>query len=845
MIACPRHGGSTKWIAAIAMAAQAALATAQTSTSDEQLDSLLSPQHASISETSTATAQEQTSGSERRDAQKPRAQPSQADPSAKEGQVLQVITVQPLSKASAEQPAPDQPRARGIIEEIIVTAQRKSESLQDVPMAISAFSADQLERAGIESASDLTIMTPGVQIGSGYGNALVYMRGIGNNIVVAGSESSNAFYMDDVYYADASGVLTSFNNVERIEVLKGPQGTLYGRNATGGLIHIITPDPQLGPLLNVKLGYEDYETIKGSLYATGGLSEALKASLAVNIAHQGEGYGRNLTLDKEILFIEHQNYRAKALWEPTESDRITFAGSYFRNTGDMGLQGTVYPGRRSITDATYSGPHNSQAGRLADHLTEAEDVSLRWEHYFDNGMTLKSVSAYRGVNYLVRDADGDEGELPVLFFGFLKDQQSFQQELLVQGDVDWLDRLLSYTSGVFYFNNDGLFATPVTALPTNDLLTSTPGLALIASLLWPVTDTAQVAIDQYARTKTQSLAAYSQADYQLNERNTLTAGLRYTLDWLEEETGESFIGVPGGSAQGQSSYGQLTWRLAVKHNFTDQWMAFASFSRGYKSGQYNGVGDGSYLALGSDIQQGLQNLAGRASPQAVRPEILDAYEVGSKATMLNGSLQLGLNAFFYDYQDLQITTVYLATPSLRNAAQAKIYGAELELVWSAPVPLGQLLLHGNAGLLENEFTDFPDCNFWSYTPVIVIGAGTASTQNCTGNELPFAAPYNLTVGLDYVTPSVVGGQLGASVTYYRNGGYFLGAENVMLQKPYNAVSAELSHTLRDDRMRMRVYGKNLTDERVWTFCSANNFASNCRAGPPRTVGFELEYTWGS
>jgi iron complex outermembrane receptor protein len=762
------------------------------------------------------------------------------DPGLAEQPLLDTIRVD--SAEEQRQPlATRKPRTSGVVEEIVVTAQRKAESLRDVPMAISAFSADQLESAGVESTDDLTALTPGLQIGSVSGSALVYMRGIGNINVVTGSESSNAFYLDNVYYAESSGVMTSFSNVERVEILKGPQGTLYGRNATGGLIHVITPAPQQEFLMNGKLGYESYDTKKGSFYITGGLQDSLSASFAANVTDQGRGYGRNLTLDEEILFVETQNYRAKLLWEPGASDDITLTGSYFRNPGDNGLQGSNYPGHRSLSGATYSGAHNSQAGERLHPRTDATDVSLVWDHAFKNEMLFKSISAYRDVDYLVANSDADDGALDLARYDFSKDQYSFQQELLLQGGFDLLGRSIDFTSGVFYFENQITFGLPL-VIPVPSLVDSILDVNLLEPLLGSTALGSTVMVDQYSRTYAESIAVYSQVDVELTDRDTLTVGLRYTHDQLGEDVSEFFNGIPGGTAEGESKYGQLTWRLAFRHHFADAWMAFASFSRGYKSGLFNGVGDGSYLALLSNLQTGIGNIVGTTTVEPVRPELLDAFELGTKTTLLDGGLQLGANLFFYDYQDLQITTTAVVTPNLRNAAQAKIYGVELESVWAAPVPLGDLLLNGNFGYLENEFTSFPDCNFWR--PIPVVGGNLAAAADCTGNRLPYSSKFEVTLGVTYTTPYVLGGHFGLAVNYYYNDGFFLNTENTQVQDAYNTVNAELSYTFLDERARLRAFGRNLTDERVWLFCSLNNFASSCRARPPRQVGVSVEYTWG-
>ena len=186
------------------------------------------------------------------------------------------------------------------IEEIVVTAQRRAENMQDVPISVSAMSADTLEALGAVDVLDLAATAPGLYVGRQLGSPLIYLRGVGTTSTQGGQESPTALYVDGIYYAELPGLNFSFNNIERIEVLKGPQGTLFGRNATGGLVQIITKDPSHDPSLEVGVSAANYQTFGGKLYGTTGLGDNLAVDIAFVGNDQGEGWGENLTVMSQL-----------------------------------------------------------------------------------------------------------------------------------------------------------------------------------------------------------------------------------------------------------------------------------------------------------------------------------------------------------------------------------------------------------------------------------------------------------------------------------------------------------------------------------------------------------------
>jgi iron complex outermembrane receptor protein len=778
--------------------------------SEDDLDALLSGESEQMSDTSFP------SGGPNRANSAPADDQQSAD-------ILETIPVEPRGRSEPE-PGVGRPTAGRQIEEIVVSAQRKAESLQDVPIAINAFTEKGLERAGVDSTDDLTYVTPGLQFNVTLGNVQVFLRGVGSVSAAPGNEPSIATYVDDIYYASTAGALTSTDNIERIEVLKGPQGTLYGRNATGGLIHLITPEPQEEGLLKLKLGYQSYDTWLGSLYASGGLSDRLKASISAKVHDQNRGYGRNQYRDTEVQFVEYQNARAKVVWEPTDSDRFVLAGDYYNDTSDAGLASTTFPGTYSVGVSSYPGsPYDTTVSDNIAKRTTASGGSLKWEHSFGDGLVFKSISAYREVYFASTDFDLDGGSLGLLVADFTKTEDTLQQEFLLQGAYGAFE----FSAGVFYLTYQSDYPHRVVAatdlilpnLPLNLLnlpidLPLQPGVAGVE------------AVTRNAFPKTESYAAYGQVDFAFTDKDTLTLGARYTIDEQSFKAQETFAGVLPFEVEGEERFAEPTWRLALKHAFSIDHMVYGGVNRGFKSGGYNASAGAS------------------SGVNSIDPELLDAYDIGYKGTLLDGLMQISANAYYYDYQNLQVTLFQGISARSINAAKAEIYGAEVEGLLMVPVPVGDLMLNLNYGYLSSEYVEFKQCEVVTPLPFPVGGNLVNNNGDCSGNQLMNSPEHEMTLGASYSMPvGFLDGTVGFGATYYRSSGYFYLPDNARKQPAFNMVSAEVWYAFRQDKARVRAFGSNLTDELVWGSVVRSLFDTQGRARPPRTYGISLEFTW--
>jgi len=232
------------------------------------------------------------------------------------------VLANPVGVLAAPDPAP----AVDEVQEIIVTAQRRKERLQDVPIVVSAFAGDQLEAAGVQSTLDLAAVTPGLEFGTQAAYGQPFLRGVGTVANGPGVESPVALYVDGIYYGAMIGSVLTLNNIEQVEVLKGPQGTLFGRNATGGLIQITTKDPTQKFGGYVDAGYGSYNTATGDLYVSGGATHSVAADLSVHYQDQGTGFGRNAFTNSEVNKTKDLSVRSKWVFTPSDATSIKLQG---------------------------------------------------------------------------------------------------------------------------------------------------------------------------------------------------------------------------------------------------------------------------------------------------------------------------------------------------------------------------------------------------------------------------------------------------------------------------------------------------------------------------------------
>ena len=724
------------------------------------------------------------------------------------------------ARAQAEAPQPDMGAERSTgadeasggssiaVSDIVVTARRRNELLQDVPIAVSAISGEQALRTGINNTESLSLMTPSLDVGKQGGFAVTpFLRGVGTDLLAAGSESPVAVYVDDVYFGSPNGTIFELNSIESVQVLKGPQGTLFGRNATGGVIQVQTKNPSFEPALEMMAGYANYDTVSGSLYGTTGLSDTLAVNLAASGSKQNDGFGHSLLTGRDTLRQWNWNVRGKILWQPTDATRFLLSGDYSDLKTDMGMQFSVAPGTISSSGATFGGAFNTRADGSDFTKVRQGGISLRIDHEasFAN---LVSISAYRStkLQYL-QDLDG--GPLPFQTLSLKSPTKTFSQEIQVQSKED---SELKWIIGGYYFHSKGAYApAKLSGLFVTFLLP--PGLPPFDTLGWNNSQTLN------------SLSAFGEATYEILPKTRATLGVRYTRDAYDYDLQGVFLAGPGLPTvpfpplppfKTKQAFPKLTYRAILDHDFTPDIMGYASYSRGFKSGGYN--------------------LSGASSPQVlfqpVEPEILDAYEVGLKTRSFNGALTLNLAAFYYEYSNLQVSVVRIAGGFVENAAAAEIKGIDLDFI-ATPAP--GLRIAGGLGILDTEYTSFP--NGPTFTP-LPGGGNLPGAADLTGNRTVRSPKLTFSIAPSY-TFGTSAGEITLAASYYHNSGYFWDSANRLRQPSYDLVNASISWDSLDRRWGVRVWGKNLIDDRYFVYGQTEANKDGIAHAPPRTYGFTL------
>lgn len=686
--------------------------------------------------------------------------------------------------------------------EIIVTAQRREERLQDVPIAISAFDAEQLVTSGINSTIDLAVITPGLQFGTQAAYGQPFLRGVGTTGTGPGVESPVALYVDGVYYGSMIGSIVTFNNVDQVEVLKGPQGTLFGRNATGGLIQITTKDPSHSLQGTFSSGYGNYQTATGDLYLTGGLTRELAGDVAVHFQNQGRGFGTNLFTGTEVNKTFDFSIRSKWLWTPVERMSARLSIDYqhqdFRQAY-VPAPGTVPPG-----DVPYTGDPQGLNGIFdPDGRIDQGGVSLLAK-YDLGGIEVISTSAYRKSDVFVM-FDGGLTRDPnsVLDLKINEKHTQFTQEFHLtstgQGKLKW--------AAGFYFYDADARSDPLVITTLGAFGPAPNGINNIFVS---------------SRQKTRSLAAYGQATAEILPMTNLTAGLRFTAERRKFAISQTLADFTGLQTQipeltGNKTFKKLTWRLSLDHRLASNSMVYASYNRGFKAGGFN-----DYIT----------------PPQIYKPETLDAYEVGAKSEFFGRRFRANAALFYYNYNNIQAVEYPLGVEIIRNAARARLYGVDFD---AEAVISPSLTVTAGFEYLHHRFTSFPDATI----ALPLAGGGTEFTRgDAKGNRLGLAPDFTLSVGLAYTLPPAIVpthlGSISAYANWHHNDGFFAEPENRLRQSAYNVVNGRLVWALHDNLTKLILWGNNLT-QAVYTVALASQDTGDFAIyAPPRTYGIKVE-----
>lgn len=589
----------------------------------------------------------------------------------------------PATEAEASEETSQTANTAAGIDEILVTAQRREERIQDIPVAISAFGSEQLERQGITDISAVAPRVPSFYFGSfGATRPQLYIRGIGTRSFDPGSESSVGVFVDDVYLGRASGSFASLRDVERIEVLRGPQGTLYGRNTIGGAINVITKSPTPNFEGQVEAGVSNYNGY--NIFGAVGGPVTSNGTVQFRVAawrDYREGYLTNLTTGTTFQGIDNKGGRAKLAFEPSSAVRIELTAEYITDGDEAAFAGfnrgsgpivnpltgvrtpanpsAIFLGAAGRTPIVNPGGNGGFVSRDPTLDREAQTYIARGE--FDLGFaSLTSITGYRKLaTDESRDLEGSSRS--VLDQLGRERSKQFTQEFRLASDPDGalsFGGALDWVIGGYYYHDKSLRI---------DTFLLGIDSAVRAAAGTPATD---VTIADF---ESDSYAAFGQATLHIGDELDLTAGARYTRDEKRAiQSGTTtdaapLIAVPF-TVDNSAVYTSFDPRLVVTYKFTPDINVYASYSTGFKSG-------------------GFQYVPFAASQANVlfRPEGITTYEIGLKSEFMDRRVRFNLAAFKYDYTNLQVSRIVdlgggVAASLIDNAASSKVKGVDVEIV---------------------------------------------------------------------------------------------------------------------------------------------------------------------
>lgn len=728
-------------------------------------------------------------------------------------------------------PAQD-PAAASQLDEIVITAQRRSENLQTVPVTVSAFRAETLQALSIKSTIDLPQAVPGLSITRTLAGANSFLRGVGSTNSGTTSETQVAVYIDGLYLPNSASAVFGFNNIERIEVLKGPQGTLYGRNTTGGLISVITRDPGRVRSFDVSATYANYDTVGLNFYGSTPLTDTLSVNLAATYTDQADGWGRNVVTGSENFTLTDKGLQAKLLWEPSGKTRVTLRGFYDHVVTDQGVLAAVYPGSVGADGTPYQGERRTADARDGYVDQEQKTISLKIEQNLGFA-ELTSITGYiNSITEIYSTQNGIPGA-PVtgrsaVYQNILGNDKTFSQELQLSSLRG--DGPLKWIVGAFYYHDDLDFYG-----------------AVFGTCVGAVCAGAPVPQRGYSYPTIRSSSVYGEGTYDFNDATRLTLGLRYTSDHkaisgyneplpgrpnsvavlpatIVLRPGDAYAGNPTG-IDPDVNFSKVTYKAVLSHDFAERIHGYLSYNRGFKSGGFNPT---------------------VYNNPASQPEVLDAYEVGVKSEMFDRRLRLNVAGFYYDYQDIQLRTTAPPAPPgatiLFNAAGAEIKGVDVD--FNALVT-SRLLINGGFELLDAHYVDFPGGTCVNPRPIggAILGGTVSTPCDLSGKRVVSAPKVSFNLGVTYTVDTSVGAFALAANDGYKSRFYW-DPDNRLSQEPYHLLTASLTWTSKDERYSAQAFVKNLGDSYYYSSGSEGAAGTDVYVpGTPRTFGLTLRYRY--
>jgi iron complex outermembrane receptor protein len=694
------------------------------------------------------------------------------------------------------------------LSEITVTAQRRSESAQSVPITINVMTAADIQSKGLIDSNSLSGTVPSLNI-STQGPQMYTLRGVGTTGTGIGSEQSVALYLDGVYLYDPWASTFPLNSVQRIEVLYGPQGTLFGRNTTGGVIQYISRDPT-EDTIQADVGYANYQTTTMQLFAAHKFSDVFAADISMDYRNQGQGWGFDtLQPNEKYDFNDFLSVQTKAVFTPSDATKVTGL-FWLTNSKTSGLNTQPMSGMPAIDGITYNLARYQYVANTQDSDHEKSylgylrlDQDLGFARFF----SLSSFRDVRGDFWLDQDAT------PITLVNSRLQQptEAWSQEFQLMSPDS--ANVLKWATGVYYFNGRASY-TPIS-------------IAGLGAAPLPEIEFDQTQV-------THSGAIFGQFTWQFLEGTNLTFGARYTDETEHQRSHTSSLGEQlfDNPDQATNSSG-TTGRVSLNHNFTKDIMAYVSYNRGLKSGGFN--------------------LVTATNEPAYKPEHLDAYEIGVKSELFDHRLRLNGAGYVYKFKDIQVQNIVDGLVFTDNAAAATLRGIDMDF---EALIAHNFTVTGSLGFLDAHYDSFPNAPFYVPNPHTAapggvtcpaaanpaIGGTTLCAFDASGQQTNYAPKWTSTLGGTYRMPTAAGEfTLDAFAKFMAK--QFEAPDNEVDIPAHTTANASLSYWTPDTHYGVRLWANNIFDRHYLNGVLEENVSFLQVQGDPRTFGitFSAKY----
>lgn len=695
-----------------------------------------------------------------------------------------------------------------VLEEVLVTARKREENLQDVSVAVSVVTAQTIEDAGLVRLTDISQLVPNMTYQENISNKFtnVTLRGISSSGGL-GNDPGVGVYVDEVYVARESGFNADLLDIQRVEVLKGPQGTLFGRNTAVGAINITTKKPaeEFEGMVLADVGDYDYQRY-GAL-VNGPIADNLAAKVS-GVYNKRDGYLDN-TYGGTVNTVDYYTLRGQMLWAPLDRLELLLIGDYRKDTSDGNNLVTRQQGEPVDKDYKVSIPDSGKEN------VEAKGLALTANYELDNYLLTSITSGNKIDEKYVNDQDWSD--LDALTGNDTRDNKQWSQELRISSTYD---SKLQWVGGLYYFNQK--FEASQEAINGPDTIYRAFGLTdLVGSGIPPssigLPDSVTIRADSVI--KADSYAAYGNLDYAFNEQWSIDAGLRYSKD--KKKLDYMQVADPIAAAFGflnldiKDDIDDDQWTPTISLNWTpvEDLLTYIKYSKGYKAGGFN------------------NSISSTGSAVAFDPEKIDAYEIGVKSTWLDNMLRVNAAVFYMEYNDKQESAFVTGVGFVQtNAGQAESEGAELEVQY---LLTENWSLYGSVGYTDAQYNEY------------IID----ENENNNGNDLTRAPEWTANIGtqVEWQYTDYLHGMFRLDYSYQDES--FTRASNDPFYKAeeQNIVNARLQVSDADKTWQATLWGRNLTDDdSINTIDGPAAFFSNTyhySLIAPRTYGVELQYNF--